>query len=243
VQRVSHTGSTGGYRAALQRYPQQQVAVALLCNGGGVNPGDLASRVAAIVLGDALQPVVADVAPAIATTPEALVAVAGRYHSPRTEEVVILQVREGNLVDSLGGGVLVPSGVDRFRPRTGSQVTRVLRDGPTIRLSQESPNTRAVEYVRVEDPLTGATALAAYAGSYRSPELGARYTFAVRGDSLFLDEGWEGSTRLRPLYRDGFDVGSGRILRFTRDPRGRVTGFVIWAGRVRHLRFERDAAR
>lgn len=26
----------------------------------------------------------------------------------------------------------------------------------------------------------------------------------------------------------------------TRDARGRITGFVLWAGRVRHLRFERE---
>ena len=45
--------------------------------------------------------------------------------------------------------------------------------------------------------------------------------------------------RLRPLYRDGFAASGGRIIRFTRDARGRVNGFVIWAGRVRHLRFER----
>src|SRR5690606_10041355 len=39
VHQVSHTGSTGGYRAFLGRYPEQGVAVALLCNAGDVQPG------------------------------------------------------------------------------------------------------------------------------------------------------------------------------------------------------------
>ena len=51
VRAVSHTGSTGGYRAALARYPEQQVAVALLCNLGSINPGAVANRVAALALG------------------------------------------------------------------------------------------------------------------------------------------------------------------------------------------------
>ncbi len=242
VNRVSHTGSTGGYRAALYRFPDQQVAVALLCNGGAANPGDLATRVSVIVLGDALQPVPAEVAPAIAMTPEALAAIAGRYRSPRTEEVMVLTVRGANLTDSLGGAVYIPLGADRFKVRGAARELKVSGEGGAIRLRVEAPASRMVEYVRVEAPTVDAAALAAYAGSYTSPELGARYTLVVRGDSLLLDEGWKGTTRLRPLYRDGFDA-DGNIVRFTRDARGRVTGFVIWAGRVRHLRFDRDAAR
>jgi len=45
---------------------------------------------------------------------------------------------------------------------------------------------------------------------------------------------------LTPLYRDGFRAGGQGLIRFVRDGRGRVTGFVLWAGRVRHLRFERE---
>ncbi|MGQ0703905.1 MAG: hypothetical protein ACT4PM_12300 [Gemmatimonadales bacterium] len=42
-----------------------------------------------------------------------------------------------------------------------------------------------------------------------------------------------------PVYQDGFRAGGLGIVRFTPDPRGRVTGLVLWAGRVRHLRFEK----
>lgn len=244
VRRVSHTGSTGGYRAALYGFPEQQVTVALLCNVGSVNPGGLATSVATVVLGDALQPVRAEVAPAIAVLPEALQALAGRYHAPRTEEVMILVERDGALLDSLTNTVLVPWGADRFRPRGGGdRELRVQRDGGAVRLSVHAPAARAVEYVRVDAPVVTPATLAAYAGAYRSPELDARFTFVVRDGALLLDQGWRGTAPLSPLYRDGFRMPGGEVVRFTRDGRGRLTGLVVWAGRVRHLRFDREVPR
>ncbi len=243
VARVSHTGSTGGYRAALYRFPAQRTSVALLCNVGAANPAALASSVAAVVLGDALEPVRAEAAPAIAVLPEALQAVTGRWHAPFNEELLVLEVRNGLLVDSLTGGVLVPWGADRFRRRGTEAEVQVAGTGDAMRLRAVAPATRAVEYVRVAPPATGAAAAAAYAGRYTSPELGAPITLVARGDTLLLDRGWRGMVPLRPLFRDGFDTGGGERLRFTRDARGRITGLVLWAGRVRHLRFVRETTR
>lgn len=242
VRRVSHTGSTGGYRAALYRFPDQQVSVALLCNVGSANPGGLATSVATVVLGDALEPVRAEIAPMLAVPPEALAALAGRYHSARTEEVLVLEVRNGQLVDSLGGAVLVPWGGDRFRVRGGAAEFSFTRSGTTAQVRVTAPAARATEYTRVEAPVITDASLAAYAGSYRSPELGAPMTFVVRDGALAIDQGWRGTVPLRPLYRDGFRMPGGEIVRFTRDARGRITGFVAWAGRVRHLRFDRLTA-
>lgn len=243
VRRMSHTGSTGGYRAALYSFPEQRVAVALLCNVGSANPGGLAAAVANVVLGDALEPVVAEAAPAIAVTPEALQANVGTYRSPRTEEVMRLVVRNGQLADSLGNAVFLSLGGDRFRQRGSLRTLTFSGSGEARRLRIEAPNARAVEFERVAPPVSGAAAIAVYAGQYRIPELGSQYTLQARGDSLFLALGWRGDVRLLPLYRDGFATGGGEYLRFTRDGRGRVTGFVVWAGRVRHLRFERVAGR
>jgi hypothetical protein len=43
---------------------------------------------------------------------------------------------------------------------------------------------------------------------------------------------------LDPTYRDGFTRG-GALIDVVRDARGRITGFVVESGRVRHLRFTR----
>jgi CubicO group peptidase (beta-lactamase class C family) len=237
---VSHTGSTGGYRAALFRYPERNVAIALLCNLGSVDPAIMARQVAEAVLDGALA--VADLAPQpITADPARLTALAGVYHSPRTEEVVVLSVREGWLLD--GNTRLIPVAPDRFRFPTGgaSLVVVASSDGAPPRLRVESPGSRAVEYVRVAPPRLDAARLASYAGLYRSPELGAEYQLAVERDTLRLLRSWRPALALTPLHDDGFRLDGASRVRFLRGPDGAVTGFVIWAGRVRHLRFERIA--
>ncbi len=52
LNRVSHGGSLSGYKAFLQRFPDQQFSVALLCNIGGLNPQEIANKVTDIYLSD-----------------------------------------------------------------------------------------------------------------------------------------------------------------------------------------------
>lgn len=51
---VEHTGSTGGYRAALFRFPAQHTSFALLCNRSTANTTALAQRMADVVLASSL---------------------------------------------------------------------------------------------------------------------------------------------------------------------------------------------
>jgi CubicO group peptidase (beta-lactamase class C family) len=240
VRRVSHTGSTGGYRAALYRFPDQDLAVALLCNVGA-DPGALANRVSLAALGASAAP--PDPAPApVAVDSAVLASLAGAWHAPRTEETLVLVMRGRRLADSLAGATLIPLAPDRLAYGNTGRTLRVIAApgaGAGARLVAEAPNARAVEYERVPPPILAAAQLAGFAGDYTSPELGARYRIALRGDTLLLDLGWRGTRRLIPLYRDGFVAPEIGRLRFLRDPRGRVTGFVVWSGRVRRLRFEK----
>ena len=241
VKRVSHTGATGGYRAALYRYPAQAVSIAILCNGASANTTMLAGGVAAIVLGDALAPVAAQATPTSAMATESVAALAGRYFAPRTDDAMILEMRNGQLTDTLSGTALLPAGTDQFRVRGAPVTLRVTRRGEnSVSLLEEATGTRAVEYIRTD---AASASRAEYAGSYVSPELNARVTLAMRGDTLVLDQGWKGVATLSPLMRDVFALTGGERLRFTRDSRGRVNGYSLWAGRVRHLRFERTPAK
>jgi CubicO group peptidase (beta-lactamase class C family) len=241
VPAVSHTGSTGGYRAALSRYPEQNVSVALLCNLGSINPGVTAQRVAALVLGSALAAAPSDPA-GVPVEPATLAGLAGAYYSPRTEQATILYVtRAGALVDSAqGNAVLIPIGPNRFQYRGSDRTLTVIpaTAGAPLKLQVNAPNTRMIELVAVPRATLDAATLAAYAGEYRSPELAASIRLSVANDTLRLERGWQSAERLVPVYRDGFlFLGSGEIARFERDRRGRITGLVLYAGRVRHLRF------
>lgn len=78
---------------------------------------------------------------------------------------------------------------------------------------------------------------AEYLGRYHSAEVDATLTIRVRGDTLMLaGAGWE-----RPLRPRADDVltDSGSRLRFVRDQAGRVTGYVLDAGRANGILFER----
>lgn len=241
IPAVSHTGSTGGYRAALYRYPEQNLAVALLCNLGSINPGTTAQRVAALVLGSTLATAPSDPA-AVTVDAATLAGLAGAYYAPRTEQAMILYVARGALVDSaLGNTPLIPVEPNRFQYRGSNRTLTVVpaEAGAPLTLQSSAPNTRTIEYVAVPRAKLDAATLAGYAGDYRSPELDVRIRLSVTRDTLRLERGWQDAQKLVPVYRDGFLFsGSGEIARFERDRRGRITGLVLYAGRVRHLRFE-----
>jgi CubicO group peptidase (beta-lactamase class C family) len=52
VDLIEHSGSTGGYRAVLTRFPKQRTSIAVLCNVSNANPVTLSHRVADYLLRD-----------------------------------------------------------------------------------------------------------------------------------------------------------------------------------------------
>jgi len=241
IPAISHTGATGGYRAALARYPDQSISVALLCNLASINPAVTAQQVAALVLGSAVTAPPADPV-AVAVDATALAGLAGAYYAPRTEQAMVLYVTSGGaLADSARGTAsLIPLGPNRFRYRGSERTLTVVPAAGSAprRIQIAAPNARMIEYVAVPRAKIDAATLAAYAGEYQSVELDAKIHLAVVRDTLRLERGWRDAEKLLPLYRDAFRFSvSGEIARFERDKRGRITGFVLFAGRVRHLRF------
>jgi hypothetical protein len=79
--------------------------------------------------------------------------------------------------------------------------------------------------------------LAAYAGSYSSPELGAVYVVAASDTALKIHTGVNDPWVATPAYADVF-LGLANV-EFTRDQGGRLTGMMISTGRVRKLRFDK----
>ncbi len=159
-RRVSHTGSTAGYRAYLGRYPDQGVAVALLCNAANVNPGALGNQVADLFL-QGLPPV-AQARPSQPETPgerwtptaAERTALVGFYRSDDAN--VTLEVRQE------GDGLvlfrapdstfpLTPLERDRFRSGLGTIV--VHRDGSRVReLSLQQERVHDLRLQRVAPP-------------------------------------------------------------------------------------------
>ena len=60
LPQIAHSGATAGYRAWLGRIPSRNISIAILCNAGSADTGDLAGRIVSSLLGAvAAQPIVA----------------------------------------------------------------------------------------------------------------------------------------------------------------------------------------
>lgn len=235
VRAVGHGGADAGYRAYVERYPDQGVAVAVLCNRANVASADLARGVAAAVLGDRLPRAMVEMR-AMPHRPNAAARAAweGTYRDPVSHAVLRVRVS--------GDSVIANGQVLEF----GSDTTATRRDAPgwislqpgsgtsaTIRVHPRG--LRQVVYERQAPPFP---TLAAYEGRYASEELDTWYRLTVRGSSLVMSHRKLDDVTLVAAGRDVFTYG-GSVVVFTRDRRGRVTGFTLNGGRVRGVGFVR----
>lgn len=150
---VEHSGSTGGYRSNLIRFPAQHTSVAALCNVTDAGAPALTHRVADVVLRDRFtQPVPAATAGApraVAASPAATPApavserFAGRYYSDELQATYEIAVAGGKLV------VRQPRGrVDTLTARTA---TTFGGPGITLRFEASSATGFALDGGRVRN--------------------------------------------------------------------------------------------
>jgi len=235
---IGHGGADAGYRADVERYPEQKLAVAALCNASNSNPGSLTRQVADLYLGAALGPdaSAARQAGAISLTAEQLAANAGVYRRS-TGDIIRLDVRDGKL--TMGGpSGLIPISETQFQV-PGADVTLTFEQtdgGRAVRVRRGSNAPQRFQRMPAFAPTKAQ--LAAFGGTYRSTELDTDMRIAASDTALVLTGRRPGSLVMRPIYTDAFRGDAG-VLEFSRDATGRVTGFVINAGRVRALRFDR----
>jgi CubicO group peptidase (beta-lactamase class C family) len=247
LRTVSHGGSWAGYRGHFIRFPDQKFAVATFCNLTTSGPDSLARKVAGIYLGDRMQPDSATLwTTALAGVPRAelpaasLRPLAGVWRNTERGEVRRIRL-VGDTLFSLGGGTertrIVPLGDGRFRSGPG---TELRFEGDAAAPSRMIVRTtgETVTYTRADTTALSPAKLAEYAGNYRSEEVDATHTWRIEKDQLVLYVNDRRLGVLEPTYKDGF-VRGGSVIDVERDSRGRITGFVVEAGRVRHLRFTR----
>jgi CubicO group peptidase (beta-lactamase class C family) len=129
VHNVYHSGSTAGYRAHLNRFPEKQTSVAVLCNGSDGDASRSANRVSDAYLGDRLLPLAvvmpATTLPALNPPPSAaqLNALAGNYWSEEAETMLTAAVENGGLVLKRRPDAVIKLtaiGPDKFRGSIGT---------------------------------------------------------------------------------------------------------------------------
>jgi CubicO group peptidase (beta-lactamase class C family) len=234
VREVSHSGATAGYRAYLATYPDQQVAVAVLCNAGNANATQIAHEIADGYLGLAPQTAAASTnggrgqtaAPANSRD-----AIAGTYLSTDNGQALTL-VRDGADL-RMGSLTLIARSPTQYSATNGPQFD-FSPDG-RLTVTDEFGTTESFSPVRTDE---APKSLADYAGMYSSDEAEVTMIAAMDGDSLVLKRRPDSVLRLTAAYPDTFRSPIG-VIRFRRDASRRVTGFSVSQDRVWDLRFER----
>ncbi len=173
---VSHSGATAGYRGWLARYPGQGLAVAMLCNNGSADPGQLGHAVADVYLAsvlsnDATMPSGTHVPAASAPVgKETLDSFAGLYRSVRDRTVISIEVRAGHL--EIDGRALRFVSDNLFREGATGPLVRFDTDtgGNASRFKLVSEADPDNYYERVVRATPTSADLAAIVGEYKSDE-------------------------------------------------------------------------
>jgi CubicO group peptidase (beta-lactamase class C family) len=242
---ISHGGSWAGYRGHFLRFPDQHFAVATFCNLATSGPDSLARKVAGIYLADRMQPdseaawsVALAGAQRVDMSAAALRPFVGIWRNDERGEVRRTRL-VGDSLFEVGGerGRLIPLGNDRFRAGSG---TELRFEGDPKAPSRMIVRTTSddVTFVRADSAVLTPAQLAEYAGDYRSDEVETTQTWKVENGKLVVYAGYRRLGVLEPAYRDAFTRG-GSVVNVTRDSKGRITGYQIESGRVRHLKFTR----
>jgi CubicO group peptidase (beta-lactamase class C family) len=218
VPEVSHGGATAGYRTFLARYPTQgELSIAVMCNAGNANAGSYAHQIADSVIAF----------PAVALDTVALDTVrfarlVGGYRNTRTHEPLLIRRAQAAQYRSFRDGSLY-----FINGRL-----RILLDSTPRGARSISADDDTVQWRYAGDGPWAPTAaqLQAFAGEYRSDELGITYRVADVNDTLTVSPRPGVVEKLRPTYPDGFG-GFGGIW-FERDRRGRVTALHFSQSRV-----------
>ena len=226
---VSHSGSTGGYRTWIGRYPDMGVSVAVMCNSAQANPTQLGRETARLWTGGVPAP---NHAP-VAVETGRLEKLTGMYRKVRDNTIAELRVKDGKLMfDRLA---LIPIGADEF---ASGQAKFIFQDG---RLNHVTPDGD-IAYERVEPAHPAESELAPLAGKYGSSETGSTLTVEAKAGELTLAIGLNKPAHLRPSFRDAFLLESGggaTAIVFHRDQTGKIIGLSAGDDRVWDLRFTR----
>lgn len=244
---VAHSGSTGGYKTWLARYPDQGVSIALLCNNGGINSVAMGERIAELALPAAAtlpaespaESMVSLTADTTAKRPIAdLAPYEGVFRNPVTGALVQIRSENGQLALIQGGvRIFAVLGEDRFQASDGEQIQFLRTGAKATELTLGKGRFVAVQAAQ-GDP----AALSAYVGAYYSAELDTRITLVRRGDSLVIRQPFAVEWPLSPSFADGFTTrlrGTTTFV-FDRGADGEVTGVRAWGYGVRGLLFTKQ---
>jgi CubicO group peptidase (beta-lactamase class C family) len=249
-QLVWHSGGAAGYSTLAGRLPEQGLSVAITCNADGSARSAYSARIFDLFL----PPAVGGGAPE-ANVPAAnaggagvtvgdLSGRAGLFFDEKTGQPLRLAVHNTTLAIA-GGGPLVALAADRFRNQRASlsfmsQAEFELQFLSADQFEIKTKEGATTRYRRGQPFTPTAADLQAFAGRYRSDEVGAFFDLAPGKDGLMgrANDAPGAALEFRPVDRDTFQL-AGVILRFRRDKAGKVMAVDYSNPVVRNIKFTR----
>ena len=248
LKTVSHGGSLGGYKSVFVRFPDRDFSVICLSNLSTFNPSKIAFQVADIYLAGHLaeeeEVKSKDRAESIKLSESELKEKTGFYAEKEDQTLMRVVYKESRLFVHSFGQVYPLAAL--------SETEFVILESPvSVRVLFEKGAGSKPASMRIftegEEPKTYQTAnlvkptpeeLEEYQGEYRSDKLRVTFRLVLEEGKLFFVHRNAPEPPLQPMLRDWFSVRSWR-LRFLRDQEGKIAAFILSAGRVRNLRFDR----
>jgi CubicO group peptidase (beta-lactamase class C family) len=243
---IEHAGNmSSGYRALMSRFPEQKFTAIALCNNTAMNQHVIVHKLADIYLdgqfptGLPSQKRVTESLPeAIPLSEKEALRYAGIYANLESGRVFKLSFKDGKLINSglLRNEIpLMPISENRLLIVAGTDVTELNpvfnKSGTISEIKILTKSGKPDIFVPVKPPFDSPEKLSEYVGTYYSDELNADYKISLKGNSLSLQIGESLETRLIASYADFFTISGGEInLSFTRDDKGKSTGFVFNSG-------------
>ncbi|OGD28742.1 MAG: hypothetical protein A2V57_08010 [Candidatus Aminicenantes bacterium RBG_19FT_COMBO_65_30] len=238
LREVSHGGSTAGYQAFLARFPEARLSIAVLSNVTASGPARLVHEVADIFLAGKFKEPAKPVAAAVPI--ETLKRYIGVYREPLTDAAMRVELDKDGKTLRIGGQAVVPVSGTTFSTADGSRQAAFEAGtaGSPLRMRDTDGRSKPRQWEAMPPFAPKPADLEAYVGTYYSDEIDTAYTIYVEGGKLKVRFRPAQRFEITPVYAEAFEA-EGNLLRFTRDGSGRVDGFLVYAGRVRHLRFVR----
>ncbi len=239
---IKHSGNMSGFRSQIVSFPGQKFTAIALCNNMAIFPSVIAEKLADIYLGGQFKPdaanqktVTESLPQVIALSEKEALRYAGVYASAESGAAFKLSFKEGKLINS---GLLknetpmMSISENRFVMVAGSdkyELNPVFdKSGAISEIKLIRNGGKPDVFVPAKLPLDSPQQLAEYAGTYYSDEFDADHKLTLQGNTLVLQIGENFENRLNAAYSDYFTIQGGVVnLSFTRDDKGKITGFVF----------------
>ncbi len=232
---IEHSGSLFGYRADILRFPDQKFTVVCLCNVSDADPEGKSRKVADIYLRDQMRsnsvPMLASDKDLADPTP-----FAGEYLDLRSRTIDSFTVSDGHLRG--WDSDLRRKNVNQFYDLFGDVIT-FEGSKDSMKVSVDVNGETYFAGKRLSEVHLSDTALEAFTGDYKSPELDSTIQLSIEHGSLILSNRSNPPVTLTPIANNEFKAGASFSIVFHRDDHGRVSRLKVFAPSARGIEFAR----